>query len=324
VANLGRTVGGFGDPSDVLFEPEGFRWSAAKGLPTRQAVVPTFRGRGGIEFRSAEDRIKDPAVIARLDAEASGDWFQVAPADNGGFASAPKQSSSSAVYALADDYAPKASKDRAFTLLAGSPSGGGRKQVVVHPKVSGTLCASGAGMSRPAGMASELDFVVVTRSGDESEKQWTVRRFTPLECERLQGFPDYWTDVPYRGKLVADDPRYRALGNSMPCPVMSSIGHLLAVHIDLLRFVQADPTILEKAARKKRGRPPKHGVAMTDAERQRRRRERLREAETGNSGLPLGGLTQDISDLRKAIEEGSPDIHDRLSAIEAQLQRLAK
>jgi DNA (cytosine-5)-methyltransferase 1 len=47
-----------------------------------------------------------------------------------------------------------------------------------------------------------------------------VRRLTPMECERLQGFPDGWTNVPYRGKPAADGPRYKALGNSMAVPVM--------------------------------------------------------------------------------------------------------
>ena len=51
-----------------------------------------------------------------------------------------------------------------------------------------------------------------------------VRRLTPRECERLQGFPDNWTDVPYRGKQAADGPRYKALGNSMAVPVMRWLG----------------------------------------------------------------------------------------------------
>jgi DNA (cytosine-5)-methyltransferase 1 len=53
---------------------------------------------------------------------------------------------------------------------------------------------------------------------------WAVRRLTPLECERLQGFPDGWTDVPYRGKRAADGPRYKALGNSMAVNCMAWIG----------------------------------------------------------------------------------------------------
>jgi DNA (cytosine-5)-methyltransferase 1 len=52
-----------------------------------------------------------------------------------------------------------------------------------------------------------------------------VRRLTPIECERLQGFPDNYTLVPYNGKMVADYSRYRALGNSMAVPVMRWIGH---------------------------------------------------------------------------------------------------
>jgi DNA (cytosine-5)-methyltransferase 1 len=51
-----------------------------------------------------------------------------------------------------------------------------------------------------------------------------VRRLTPRECERLQGFPDDYTLVPYRGKPAADGPRYKALGNSMAVPVMSWVG----------------------------------------------------------------------------------------------------
>ena len=51
-----------------------------------------------------------------------------------------------------------------------------------------------------------------------------VRRLTPRECERLQGFPDDYTLIPYRNKPAADGPRYKALGNSMAVPVMRWIG----------------------------------------------------------------------------------------------------
>jgi DNA (cytosine-5)-methyltransferase 1 len=51
-----------------------------------------------------------------------------------------------------------------------------------------------------------------------------VRRLTPRECERLQGFPDDYTLINYRGKPAADGPRYKALGNSMAVPVMQWIG----------------------------------------------------------------------------------------------------
>lgn len=52
-----------------------------------------------------------------------------------------------------------------------------------------------------------------------------IRRLTPLECERLQGFPDNWTGVKYKGRKIADNAhRYRALGNSMAVNVMNWIG----------------------------------------------------------------------------------------------------
>lgn len=56
-----------------------------------------------------------------------------------------------------------------------------------------------------------------------------VRRLTPRECERLQGFPDDYTLVPHRGKPAADGPRYKALGNSMAVPVMAWIGERIAL-----------------------------------------------------------------------------------------------
>lgn len=55
-----------------------------------------------------------------------------------------------------------------------------------------------------------------------------VRRLTPRECERLQGFPDDWTAIPYKRKPAKDAPRYHALGNSMAVPVMHWIGKRLA------------------------------------------------------------------------------------------------
>jgi len=70
-------------------------------------------------------------------------------------------------------------------------------------------------VAEPIG-AKDTGLAVSLRSG--------VRRLTPLECERLQGFPDDYTLIPYRGGLAKDGPRYRALGNSMAVPVMAWIG----------------------------------------------------------------------------------------------------
>jgi DNA (cytosine-5)-methyltransferase 1 len=64
------------------------------------------------------------------------------------------------------------------------------------------------------------DMAGPTHSGPKVMQQTRVRRLTPMECERLQGFPDNYTNIPN----ASDGPRYRALGNSMAVPVMNWIG----------------------------------------------------------------------------------------------------
>ena len=73
-----------------------------------------------------------------------------------------------------------------------------------------------------------------THSRQIMTPQMQVRRLTPRECERLQGFPDDYTAIPYRGKPAADSPRYRALGNSMAVPVMRWIGKRIAQVEDII------------------------------------------------------------------------------------------
>jgi DNA (cytosine-5)-methyltransferase 1 len=162
----------------------------------------------------------------------------------------------------------------------------------VHPDVSGTLCASGAGLSRPAGMASETDlciayclqgsmigrqrrsgpngsgvnedvsFTLNTRdqhgvaavdcrnfresgelSGTLQAKEsggyslncqnpvragYIVRRLLPVECERLQGYPDGWTALDENGKPISDSKRYQMLGNSVAVPCVAYILQAMA------------------------------------------------------------------------------------------------
>lgn len=60
-----------------------------------------------------------------------------------------------------------------------------------------------------------------------ASQAWGVRRLTPTECARLQGFPDDWARIPWRGKPAdecPDGPQYKAYGNSMAVPVMEWIG----------------------------------------------------------------------------------------------------
>jgi DNA (cytosine-5)-methyltransferase 1 len=72
------------------------------------------------------------------------------------------------------------------------------------------------------GYQAELAYTLEARNKVQSvATDWAVRRLTPTECHRLQGFPDDHCDVPWRGKPGAPDgPQYKALGNSMAVPVM--------------------------------------------------------------------------------------------------------
>lgn len=108
--------------------------------------------------------------------------------------------------------------------LTKDPAHGDAMNVIVQPiifKVRGGKEGGGKGY-----IGSDKSFTV-----DQQQNQYLfnsgVRRLTPLECERLQGFPDNYTRIPYRGKppeRCPDGPRYRAIGNAMPVPVMAWIG----------------------------------------------------------------------------------------------------
>ena len=62
-----------------------------------------------------------------------------------------------------------------------------------------------------------------------------VRRLTCVECERLQGFPDHYTDIKPKGKPTSDGPRYKSLGNSMAVPVMNWIGQKIQKVEDIIK-----------------------------------------------------------------------------------------
>lgn len=102
--------------------------------------------------------------------------------------------------------------------------------------------AFSAGNSADAyGVGESIEHTPPLRAGASGTNQvptlakgMIVRKLTPVECERLQGFPDGWTAVPYRGKTAADAPRYRALGNSMAVPVMRWIGRRIQIVDELV------------------------------------------------------------------------------------------
>jgi len=119
----------------------------------------------------------------------------------------------------------------AVSVLAGVPAyGGDRKESLFR---AGTLTAHGIRHD----FASETFMVHPEQayaSGLLTPAAGRVRRLTPIECERLQGFPDGYTLIPWRGKPAGecpDGPRYKAIGNSKAVPVVRWIGARLLEQI---------------------------------------------------------------------------------------------
>ena len=125
--------------------------------------------------------------------------------------------------------------DPAFTLLANHPhmvaSGSGSDPIAMgylnpHTAICRNVCPTLKCGGDGAMVASEI--------GDKPAgvNPMLVRRLTPLECERLQGFPDGHTMIAWKGKPAGecpDGPRYKAIGNSMAVPVMRWIGKRIAL-----------------------------------------------------------------------------------------------
>jgi len=204
------------DPAEVLFERESLRRNSA---PRHQAGQrPAARSKAGARTDVAGLRQSaayggnncsgpievSPALTAhggpsgRMDFETEAFIAEVAPAlrargdfDNDG-----------------DERALIA-----FDCKSSDPARG------VTGEVAGTLRAMASSTSQQNGGGN---LAVMSRGN------MAVRRLTPRECERLQGFTDDYTLIPWRNGLAPDGLRYRALGNSMAVPVMRWIARRVA------------------------------------------------------------------------------------------------
>ena len=124
--------------------------------------------------------------------------------------------------------------DPMFTLQSGAQHG-----VAITP-IDMRQASRGATMTnnRPPGSSGGAPGTGIGEPGDPSFTVATshvpaiatsiARKLTPRECERLQGFPDDFTLVPYRKGMMADGPRYKMLGNSMAIPCVRWIGERIA------------------------------------------------------------------------------------------------
>ena len=126
--------------------------------------------------------------------------------------------------------------------VAFAPQAGGTQTTLGYDPESGICQTLGAnqtpavafGIDAEHNRREELMGPLQARSGTNNLRasvatSMQVRRLTPMECERLQGFPDNYTAITVKGKPAADGPRYKALGNSMAVNVMRHIGQRIAL-----------------------------------------------------------------------------------------------
>lgn len=126
---------------------------------------------------------------------------------------------------------------------------GGQVAVCITGEITHTLKAEGFDASEDGtgrGQPIVAGTLGANHGNVKAEHAWTgqlqslesgVRRLTPRECERLQGFPDDYTLIPYRGRvagLCPDGPRYKAIGNSKAVPVVRWIGQRIQQQLERL------------------------------------------------------------------------------------------
>jgi DNA (cytosine-5)-methyltransferase 1 len=122
--------------------------------------------------------------------------------------------------------------DVAQPVMAAGPAGGNQGgDYIVQPAIAFALRGrDGGAMPEVEGDGGRIGALRAASGGSSRDyvAGSAVRRLTPRECERLQGFPDDYTLIQYRNGQAADGPRYKALGNSMAVPVMAWIGRRIA------------------------------------------------------------------------------------------------
>jgi len=248
-------VGYLGDwrrAATVLFEPASLRRHPAPsreaGKATAYDLAPSLTASGrGVE-RTGESRGQDPVVLAYGGNNQSGP-IDVATALNASHTASGRQDCESETFIAttlrARDQSRGVDSDCTDTLIAFDTTQMTSVANRSNPK-AGDPCHPLARGAHPPAVA--FDWYASHQQGmpvlDVSPPLKTtmqpaiasaaIRRLTPRECERLQGFPDDYTLVPYRKKLAADGPRYQALGNSMATNVMAWIGkRIVAQEADL-------------------------------------------------------------------------------------------
>lgn len=122
----------------------------------------------------------------------------------------------------------RSGKEREFMGVAmfENNSHGGYKQGCGTLRASGGNCGGGS------------ENLIVIFKGIAFYMRYILRKLTPLECERLQGFPDNWTKYGKSGVKITDTPRYKALGNSLTVPCAERVFRGILAALDSTQEVQ--------------------------------------------------------------------------------------
>jgi DNA (cytosine-5)-methyltransferase 1 len=175
---------------------------------------------------------KPHAIAFNANDYRSGSYHQVAQADPI-TTSADRSRAAPIVAFSAKDHGADAGE------LAPTLRAGGHAKSHANAGVMPAVAIQGAGRtsqgSQGSGINNDISFTLNNVDVHGVAAGMQVRRLTPRECERLQGFPDDYTLIPHRGKSAADGPRYKVLGNSMAVPVMRWIGERIQAVEEVMR-----------------------------------------------------------------------------------------
>jgi DNA (cytosine-5)-methyltransferase 1 len=235
-------VGHFGDwkpAAEVLFESESLSGDIKKGRQSRKEVAATITARFGNSRNNHEELA--PVWPAKTASTINASFGSKLGLEN--------QHINSGAPLFVPAYVESSFGQYREDVIAGTSKasggalGGGSETFITHcVDTFPTLLSSTAGVSRPGNAVTEhqtyiafgwqnsshqgMSVDTISPTLDKSKTPATmqnmaVRRLTPVECERLQGFPDDYTNIK---ENCPDGPRYKALGNSMAVPVMRWIG----------------------------------------------------------------------------------------------------
>lgn len=226
-------VGYLGNPecaAKVLFEPESLRRDYQTSREKRKELTSNIKRSAGTSYSPAGNTIgcsdgnggngkgfqeETSYALNTVDRHA----VACLPFDTGQITSSDNRSNQQwgdPVHTLT------ASGDAPSIITFPWSAGGNGSGYSVDDGTTPTLLAKSSG--EPAFVMNSSD---VQGIAAHSNTGYIVRRLTPRECERLQGFPDDYTLFEYKGKPSSDSKRYKALGNSMAVPVMRWIGECI-------------------------------------------------------------------------------------------------